>query len=46
MEMCGRLRTPAASSPGKEPSVAGVATFERKKLYGPCRVSEYDFLVF
>jgi len=46
MELCGRLRTPGASSPGKETSVAGLATLERRKLYGPCRVSEHDFPVF
>ena len=46
MVMCGRLCTPAASSLGKETSVAGVATLERRKLYGPCRVSEHDFPVF
>ena len=32
--------------PDKEPSVAGVGTLERRKLYGPCRTSEHDFPVF
>ena len=45
MEMCGRIRTLAASSPGKEPPLADVATLGRREISCPCRKSEHDFSV-